>query len=324
MVRGFVLYQDQSAETLESLTDAKAAIERGPAEIWIDLENPDDDTLNAIGAAFQLDDEALDDCLSGDQRSRIDEFSHCLFLLTYGAVGPEDHDVFDPRKVAAFIGRDFLITVHAQPLRTINDVYQRCTKAPKRFLERGSDFILYTLIDGMVDNYLQVAEGFDDRLDVLEDECFSEDVNPSILQRASQLRREVLDLRRIAASQRELVLPIARGDYAFLSESLENDFRHVIDHITKTIEMIDTLRELLHGVRDNYQAMLGNRMNSVMKTLTIFASLFLPLSLLAGIYGMNTPLWPDPASATTFWVIIGAMGAVIVGMLGYFHHRGWL
>jgi magnesium transporter len=324
MLRGFALLKDGSAERIESRLEMAAAMERGYTGIWIDLEDPDQETLNAIGDAFHLDAEALDDCLSGDQRPRIDEFEHCLFLLTYGAVGPESSEKFDPRKVSAFIGSDFVITVHPEPLRTINDVYQRCAKSPARMLTRGTNFILYAVLDGMVDRYIDVAEAFDDRLDALEEECFSEDVDESILQRASQLRRELLELRRIATSQRELILPIMRGDYGFLSKSLENDFGHVSDHIMKTIEMIDNQRELLHGVRDNYQAVLGNRMNAIMKTLTIFASLFLPLSLVAGIYGMNTPLWPDPGSMITFWGIIGFMGAAIVAMLFYFQHRGWL
>lgn len=324
MLRGFALLKDGSAERIESRLDLAAAMERGYTGIWIDLEDPDKEILNAIGDAFHLDAEALDDCLSGDQRPRIDEFEHCVFLLTYGAVGPESVEKFDPRKVSAFIGHDFVITVHAEPLRTIDDVYRRCSKSPTRLLTRGTNFILYSLLDGMVDRYIDLAEAFDDRLDALEEECFSEDVDESILQRASQLRRELLELRRIATSQRELILPIMRGDYGFLSKSLETDFSHVADHIMKTLEMIDNQRELLHGVRDNYQAVLGNRMNAIMKTLTIFASLFLPLSLVAGIYGMNTPLWPDPGNVATFWGIIGFMGTVIVGMLIYFQHRGWL
>lgn len=324
MVRCFALQQDESVESFDSLADVRAAIERRPTEVWIDLEAPDKKTIDTVGTVLGLDEEALDDCISGEQRPRIDEFDHCLFLVAYGAVGPESRDTFDPRKIAAFIGRGFLVTIHHNPLRSVNNALERCSKTPKRTLSRGTDFILYAIIDGMVDNYIHVAEVFNDRLDVLEEECFSPDVDQSILQRASRLRREVLELRRIAASQREILLPIARGEYSLVSESLENDFRHVVDHLTKTIELIDNLRELLHGVRDNYQAVLGNRMNAIMKTLTMFASLFLPLSLLAGIYGMNTPLWPDPTNALTFWGIIVTMSAAIVGMLGYFRHRNWL
>jgi magnesium transporter len=115
-----------------------------------------------------------------------------------------------------------------------------------------------------------------------------------------------------------------RGEYDFISDDVERRFSHVYDHLTKTIELIDNLRELLHGVRDSYQAVVANRMNAVMKTLTIFASLFLPLTLIAGIYGMNTPLWPDPTKIITFWGIIALMAIVSVVMLFFFRRRRWL
>jgi magnesium transporter len=323
MVRGFVKGRDGTVTSIDSLEDLAAAAKIDRENLWCDFEGPDRAAMDELRDIFGLDAEALDDCLEGEQRPRIDEFHEYLFLVSYGAMGPERHHHFAPRKIAAFLGNDFLITVHRESLRTIDAVYKRCVKNGNRMLSKGGAHLLFTMLDGIVDNYMIVSEKFDDRLEVLEEECFKPDVDESLLQRASVLRREVLELRRIAASQREMLLPVASGDYDYFSESLEKDFRHVIDHLTKTIESIDNQRELLNSLRDNYQAVLGNRMNAVMKTLTIFASLFLPLSLLAGIYGMNTPLWPDPASAATFWLIIGTMITAMIIMLTYFHLRRW-
>jgi magnesium transporter len=323
MIRGFVKGRDGSMKSIDSLNDLAAAATIKRENLWCNFEGPDGAAMDALRNAFGLNAEALDDCLIGEQRPRIDEFDSYLFLVSYGALGPERHHHFTPRKIAAFLGKDFLITVHHEPLRSIDAVHKRCAKSTDRMMSKGSGHLLFAILDGIVDNYIIVSEKFDDRLEVLEEECFQPDVDESLLQRASVLRREVLELRRIAASQREMLLPVASGDYDYFSDTLEKDFRHVIDHLTKTIEMIDNQRELLNSLRDNYQAVIGNRMNAVMKTLTIFASLFLPLTLLAGIYGMNTPLWPDPSSAITFWLILGVMGITSVVMLTYFHLQKW-
>jgi magnesium transporter len=117
--------------------------------------------------------------------------------------------------------------------------------------------------------------------------------------------------------------PIVAGESEWVSDELALRFSHVRDHLTTTIETVDNLRELLHGVLDGYRASLSNRMNSIMQTLTIFASLFLPLGLIAGIYGMNTPLWPPANTPHAFWLVIGGMAVLVVAMVGFFKYKRW-
>ena len=323
MINCFVIRSDDSSECVESLEGIRRVLESPYRSIWIDLESPDEETLGQIGALFDLDPEAIEDCLHGEQHPRVDEFENHIFVVLYGVVANGETLSFSPRKLAAFCNGTILITVHREPVRTVQIVRARCKRQPAHVLGRGTGHVLFTLIDGVVDNFALVGENFDERLDSLEVESLDPLVEETILSGVTELRRDVLQLRRIAVSQRELLLPFAQGEFEFFGEKYENRFAHVRDHLTQCVDMVENLRELLNGVRDNYHAALSNRSNEVMKTLTIFASLFMPMSLLAGIYGMNTVLWPDVSRPSSFWYIVGSMGIVVVAMILFFRSRKW-
>ena len=178
--------------------------------------------------------------------------------------------------------------------------------------------------DAMVDNYQVAADRYEDQLEELEDRSLEPDVSDSILTELQPVRRQMLELRRLAASQRELITPIASGECDYISDNLEQRFSHVRDHLTKVVETIDAQRELLSGVRDNYESRLSQRMNQTVKTLTIFASVLLPLSLIAGIYGMNVPLWPHTDHPLFFWCLLGVMLLLALSMVRLFRRRKWL
>lgn len=322
-IRAFVLRSDGTRHALSTLDEV---VEHAPNRkaIWIDVEQPKPELLKKLGAVFGLDSEALEDCLQGDQRPRIDEFEDYVFLVAYAVLGPEDPPELSPRKLAAFCSADFLITIHRKPLRTINLVYGRCERGGGKLLQRGVDFILYTILDRVVDNYVLLAEAYDHKLEELEEMSLQDAVDRDILVEVTDLRRQLVELRRIAVGQRDFLLPLARGEYDYIAKEFRDDFRHVVDHMTKAIELLDSLRELLHGVRDNYHANLSTRMNLVMQTLTIFASIMLPLTFLAGLYGMNVPLWPGAESKWAFGALLLIMVVIATVMLVLFRRRKWL
>ncbi len=324
MINAFVKSADGTATCSDSAASIAEVWPGDGTEVWVDLETPTDEEIRQVGELFNLDAEALEDCLHGEQRPRIDEFEDSIFLVFYGVPMRDGTPGLTFRKVAAFCGSRFLITVHREPLTTVAAVRDRCSRHTQQTMAKGVDFVLYLIIDGMVDQYILAGEFYEDRLDELEGASLEPGVEETLLAGLSDLRRQMLELRRIAASQRDLLMPVAKGEYDFISESLEIQFIHVKDHLTKVVEVLDGLRELLNGVRDNYNAALASRMNSVMKTLTIFATIMLPLSLIAGIYGMNLPLWPTPDQPASFWAVLLAMTAIAVGLLVYFRRRKWL
>lgn len=323
MISGFVRFPDGQTGTIASVEEFAAAQARDGALVWVDLDGPTEEQLYGLGTLANLHPESLEDCLSGEQRPRIDELADQIFIVFYGLFSPEGNEVA-PRKLAAFCGPRFLITVHREALRTVRAVLERCRKNPVSMLGSGIDTVLYHIIDGMVDKYLIVMDTYEKQIEELEESSLDPDADQEVLVTAASLRRELLDVRSLAVSQREMLMPVAKGEYTYISESLELRFSHVCDHLTQVVEAVDALREQLHGVRDYYHTGLANRTNAAMKMLTLVATLMLPPTLIAGIYGMNLPLWPQQENPLSFWGILAAMLATSVGLIAYFRKKNWL
>lgn len=324
MTIGFAVLPDDQCRPVKSLDDLATLWPREELRVWVDLESPSDEDLQRLGQIVGLDDEALDDCLHGDQQPRVDEFEGYIFLVLYGLHGLKEQEDLDPHKLAAFCGSRFLITVERHPLLSVRQVRARCGRHPENLLARGVDVVLFEIIDTMVDNYLRVIDRYEDRLEELEEQSFDMDVSEEVLEEAAEVRRDLLELRRLAVAQRHLLQPVARGEYDFVSETLGQQFSHVCDHLSQVIDSVDSLRETIVSIRDNYHAGLTRRTNEIMKVLTLYAGIMLPLTLIAGIYGMNLPLWPPADHPQSFWGVIGIMVFIAGVLLVYFRRRKWL
>lgn len=323
MIRGYVLHTDGTVGRIASLDEVRAERAQGDARLWVDVGAPTQDEMAALGQIFGLDPDALADTTEGEQRPRVDEFEDHIFLVLYGAVGTEPFHEFLPRKLSIFFCDRFMITVHRDAHRSIEAQLTRCERHPQATLRQGLDHLLHNIVETMVSNYALVAEEYSKRLDALEERSLTGDSDKSILADLIDLRRELLELRRMASAQRELLLPIANGETDYVAEDLDVHFSHVRDHLTTTLDIIDTHREILQAVRENYHLTLSNRLNEIMKVLTIFSSFFLPLSFIAGVYGMNMQLWPEPHGLRTFWEVLALMGACSVAMLIYLLRKRW-
>lgn len=324
MFTAFVRSADNSVRQLDTLEALTKTWPTDRGLVWVDLEAPTDEELRSVGCLLHLDDAALEDCLYGEQRARIDEYEEYAFMVLYGAIGLEPEPEFQPRKLAVFCAPGLLVTVHQEPLRTINTIRDRCTRHPATTLANGIDGLLYHVIDLMVDSFVDLANKYEDRLAELEEESLASDVDASILENVLGVRRELLELRRVAASQHELLSPLAAGEFDYISESLGPRFRHVRDHLVHVVELIDAQRERLTGVREHYHTALATRTNEIMRMLTLFAAVLLPLSVVAGIYGMNLPIWPSEDNPFSFLIVLAVMLAMAVGLLLYFRRRKWL
>jgi len=324
MITGFAYRGEAASQQFTTTDELRDAWTHDDVVVWVDVQEPDEATLGALRDLFGLDEAALEDCIIGEQRPRVDEFEDHLFLVLYGLVGLSDPTEFDPRKLAIFCGRRFIVTVHREALRTIQTLIERCTRKPAHVLAKGTDAVLYQIIDGMVDRYGLVADNYERRIETLEEASLSPTVDEVVLHASSVLRKELLHLRNLATSLRELLAPMARGEFEYVSESLEQRFNHVSDHVRQVIELVDALRENLHSIRDNYNSALANHTNEVMKVLTIFATIMLPLTFIAGVYGMNLPLWPPQDEPASFWYVMGAMLATAVALLWFFRRRRWI
>lgn len=323
MLRAYALHSDGTIEIASDMDTVVRLWAQGDVKLWIDLEHPPREHMETLATAFNLDAESVEDCLSGEQRPRIDDYDSYLFLMLYGAVGSESSLTFTPRKICIFFNNRYLITVHQEPVLSVRYMFRRLERNTD-LLKRGIDQLFFHLIDGIVDNCVLCAETYENQLEALEEESLDTPVRSDLVTDVSRLRRDLIGFRRLVISLRELVLPLSRRDYPHVSEDLAWDFRHVIDHLTYAWELAEGLREVAQSIRENYSDQLARRTNDLMRTLTIFSSFLLPLSLISGIYGMNVLLWPGSEARYAFPLILGGMGCVAASMFVYFRKRGWL
>lgn len=320
---GFALLSENQARPLKSVEEVAEFWANPEVRLWIDLESPSDDDLRRISRLVGLDDESLEDCLHGEPHPQVSEFENYIFLVLYGLYGLKEQADLSPHRLAAFCGKRFLITIVREPLLSVRQIRARCGRHPELFA-RGVDFVLYEIIDAMVDYYLRVADRYEDRLEALEERSFEDEVGEEVLEQAAAVRRDILELRRLAVAQRQLLLPVAKGEYDFVSETLSQRFSHVCDHLSHVVDSVDALRELIVSIRENYHAALTRRTNDTMKLLTVLTAILMPLTLIAGIYGMNLPLWPPSDHPLSFWGVLATMVLSAAGMLYYFRRRRWL
>jgi magnesium transporter len=243
MALGFIVLADGACRPLKSLEDLARLWAEPETRVWVDLERPAEDELRKLGEVFGLDGESLEDCLHGEQRPRVDEFDDYIFLVLYGLHGLKEQEDIDPHKLAAYCGNRLLVTVHREPVLSVRQVRARCGRHPEVLIARGVDVVLYSIIDTMIDNYLLVANRYEDRLEALEDKSFDVDAGDELLEEAADVRRDVLEIRRLAVAQRQLLTPLAKGEFDFVSATLSQEFAHVCDHLSQVIDTVDSLRE---------------------------------------------------------------------------------
>jgi magnesium transporter len=314
---------DGSFETTDSMIEASKSLREG-AHLWVDLENFDEWTLALLGEAFGFHPLAIEDCLHGEQRSRIDPYDGHIFMVLYGPLLNDDQEFVGSRELAIFCAAQFIVTIHHQAMQSITNVRTRCCRDPENVLGRGMDHLLHTIVDGVIDGYQPLLDRMETELTGLEEAALS-DPESTLLEKITSLKSELLQVRRYITPLREAIGQLARGEYAFIGKNIRPYFRDALDHLVRTTEMLDLYRDQVMGARDVYMSSLSQRTNEVMKTLTLFATLMMPLTLISGIYGMNFDnLWPPKEHQYGFWMIIAAMGLISAGLIYFFRRKRML
>lgn len=303
--------------------DDLARARTGEGAVWVDVLSPDAAGLSPIGAAFGLHQLALEDCLHFPQRVKIDHYDDHAFIVwgfpRHGAgslIGVVELDVF--------LGSGFLVTSHAEPIPVVDSL---ATDAAS-LLGRGADWTLHALLDRGVDDAFPIVDHLSERLDELEDVLLDDPVEED-LQRLYALKRALITVYRMVAGERDVLRSMARRQ-EFVSTEAYMYYQDVGDHLARLTDTIDTYRDVASGAMDIYLSAVNNRLNDVMKRLTIVATVFMPLTLLSGIYGMNVlgpsqrwGMWPPPDATWSFWLVVGSMVAIAASMLVYFKWRRW-
>ncbi len=301
----------------ELLSDEKAVI-------WIDMALPtaaDEDVLLNV---FHFHPLTVEDCRENRHYPKIEEFPGYLYFIVHGVRADTSSDRFNTIELDGFLGPNYVITYHHDEFRSINAVKQLLRTSPV-VCRRGASYLLHQILDRIVDYYSPVLDDFDNRIDELEAKIFEgRSSNNEMLSDIMNIKRSVLRLRRISVKQMEILLRISRGEFDLIPQALLPFYRDIYDHIVRVTDLAESYRDLITGLLDAHLSVVSNRLNEVMKVLTIFSAIMMPLTFIVGVYGMNFDNMPELRSRYGYFIVLAVMALVASGMLLFFWKRGWL
>ncbi len=313
-------FDEHAVEDISSLDGIVEVPER---TVWIDIEGfGDRHMLEQIGETLGMHPLAMADVVNIPQRPKAELYGERLLVVTQMARVTDNGDV-DIEQVTFVLGPNWVASFQEHPGDVFDPVRARIRAPESRIRQMGADFLMYALIDAVIDGYFPVVEALAGVLEALEEEVISQASHAS-LARIHATRRAVLNLHRVQWSQRDAIHSMLRDDDMPFSDSVKPYLRDAHDHAFQSLDAIETYREILIGLLDLHLSSASHRMNEVMKTLTIVATIFIPLTFLTGIYGMNFEYMPELRwrwGYAAFWLSICGLAG---GLLLWFRHRGWL
>jgi len=328
MIRSLYYQADGLLQTDLSQEDWSAALKDPQGVLWVDFEaTPADEDEKILTSVFGFHPLAVDDALQETHVPKVDDWSQYIYIVL-SAIVPEKKDgsLLDIHELDVFLGQNYIVTHHDQPIDAIHHTWMACQR-DDRHLKRGVDHLLYRIVDDVVAQYMPVVEEIDDEIDRIEDEIFG-NPGPEVLERIFSLKRSVLQMRRVVGPQREVLNRLARDDYEVIDARARIYFRDVYDHLVRLHDLTESLRDLIGGALDTYLSVINNRMNDIMKTLTVITTLFMPISFVVGFFGMNyfapvanTQVWTELPS---FYISLLILVLVPFGMLSWIRRRGWM
>jgi magnesium transporter len=282
--------------------------------VWLDVSAPTEDDLAWLARTYDFHPLAIEDCRHFNQRAKVEAYPGYLFL-SLTAMTRRDSELV-PREMEAFLGSDFLITVHREPLEALTYARQHWQA------NRHADFLLYLIADHITDAYFPLLDEIEDEIDALEDAVL-ESASQATLHRIFALKQQLVALRRVIAPMREVMNALASTRYNLVSEHTALYFRDVYDHLVRLYDLIETSRDLLSNVLDAYLSIVSNRLNEVMKRLTLITTVFMPISFLVGFGGMNFAHIPfDDVRA--FGVMLALLIVTPILMALWFWRSKWV
>lgn len=306
------------------LTDISDLLLHEDHLVWLDAVDPSHQDLELIKEEFGLHPLAVEDAVHAHQRPKVETYGNIWFIVVQGTTVKDNQIEF--HEMAIFVGEQFLVTVRHAPVFPLDEVENRWNNHAEE-LRHGTGFLLYTILDTVVDGYLPVAQRFEARVDDLEENLFRDrPMEKEVLPQIFEMKREAQRFRWAAMPMRDILNPIIRKDIDIFPEEALAYFRDVYDHAVRVIDQLDSVRDLVSSALEIHLSVISNRQNEVAKQLTIIATIFLPLTFLTGFFGQNfsilvthfiTPGW-------TFWVFgIGLELLALSLTLGYFKWKHW-
>ena len=318
MAYGPAEFAEQEIQAAESLAPF---LDKWPV-VWVNVDGLGDaEAVRKIGELFGLHPLALEDVINVHQRPKVEPYEKYLFVVMQMLLAGER---LETEQLSLFLGSNFVLTFQEQPggdcFALIRD---RIRKNHARIRGAGPDHLAYALLDAIVDSYFPVLERYGERLETVEQEVVIQPGRETV-PRIHHIKRDLLLLRRAVWPMREAINSLLREDTPFIARETRTYLRDCYDHSVQIIDMLETDRETAFGLLETYLSSVSNRMNEIMKVLTIIATVFMPLTFIVGIYGMNFNHMPELNWPWGYPLVMGLMAVIAAGMLLYFRRKGWL
>jgi magnesium transporter len=331
MLTVFILGADGRVTTESDAKTLAAAMRDHKATFWVDMDQPTDEEYGLLDEVFGFHPLAIEDTIQYQQRPKIENYNHLgdacdtgyFYMVIHGPDLKTFRENVRTKELDIFVSERYLLTIHDEPMASIDEVMKRMRGDPRRALEHGIDVLLHSILDRLVDHYQPILEHLQESIEKLEDDALSKP-SPTLLSQLSRERRELLALRRVIGPQRDVIAQLSRGEVPFIRESTRVYFRDVQDHLARAVEMIELYRELIASARDLYLSSVNNSLNQIMKTLTIVTAVTAVLNVVTGFFGMNFDYLPGLHSHGALVATVSIMFALAVGSVGLFWWKKWL
>ncbi|MDE3157012.1 MAG: magnesium/cobalt transporter CorA [Acidobacteriota bacterium] len=321
MVTVFV-HRDGRTEQVPSVDRAWLTPE-GQALLWVDLAAPSPIEVVVLRDTFGFHPLAVEDALSKVEYPKIESYDDYLYLILHGIDFRAAEHGFGTHDVDFFLGPNYLVTVHDGTSRSVGELRDHCPRNHK-ILGEGPAALMHRIVDAMVDHYMPEVEKLEDRLDELEKAVLASP-RPDLIADILEQKRDVSSLRRVITPQRDAVGRLARREFALIDTEMAYRFRDVGDHLVRLADEATMFQDRITGILDAHLSNVSNRLNEVMKVLTVIATIFMPLTVLTGLYGMNVTMPHFPGGeGVQFWWLVGIMLGMSGAMLAWFHRKGWI
>jgi magnesium transporter len=296
--------------------------------VWVDLlgETPEliEEAKHVLLKIFKFHPLTVEDCIETRNQPKVEAFTDYLYFIIHGVKNETNSANFVTKEIDGYLGKNFLVTFHVERFRSIKKVKQQIRATPFA-CQRGAAYLLHQILDYIVDLYMPVVDDFDNSINELEDRVFQmKKSSNTILEEIMDLRRSVARLKRISTRQLDVLYRISHGEFPQIPENILPFYRDVHDHLLRITDLSESYRDLVSGLFDIHFSVTANKTNDVIKFLTIFSAIILPLSLIAGIYGMNFENMPELKTRYGYFMTLGFMFLVAVGLLFYFWRKGWI
>jgi len=317
-------YDEKQAVTLSvgNVEECLALRERFKV-LWIDVTGlHETSVIEKIGELFGIDPLTLEDILHTGQRPKVEDFERYLYLTLQMLDFNGDTGEIGQEQLSVVVGPGWIITFQEIPGDMFDPVRQRIDSASSKLRKHEADFLAYTLVDAVVDHYFSILEEIENRIDLLDADLvatFSQESFNAL----NALKRELIMFRKAVWPLREIIASISRDDFAVVGDLVEHYFRDVYDHVILVIDTVEVFREIVTSMHETWLAGVNNRMNEIMKFLTMIATIFMPLSFIAGVYGMNFRNMPELNLWWGYYAVLGLMLLIVFGFLKYYRSRKW-